>query len=59
MDKSQTKVIGVRFPIELIEWIDHYSRIAALKRQERVTRNSVIIEFIEIMKIYYSDKHES
>lgn len=53
---EESKAVSVRFPIELLKWIDQQSRITALERQERVTRSSMIIEFIEIMKIYYSDK---
>ena len=28
MDTEKTKTVSVRFPIELLDWIDSYSRIA-------------------------------
>ena len=50
MDTEKTKTVSVRFPIELLEWIDRYSRILAIDEKKRVTRNMVVISFLEQMK---------
>jgi hypothetical protein len=60
MDTDKTRTVSVRFPIELLNWIDSYSRIAAVNQETRVTRNSIIIGFLEGMKsvMEYREKHE-
>ena len=50
MDTEKTKTVSVRFPIELLDWIDSYSRILAVDQKKRVTRNMVVINFLEQMK---------
>ena len=47
---NETRVIGIRFPVDLLEWIDSYSRIQAINKNHRITRNSVVIGFLETMK---------
>jgi hypothetical protein len=51
MDTEKTKTVSVRFPIELLDWIDRYSRILAIDEKKRVTRNMVVIGFLEQMKL--------
>lgn len=46
-DETDSKVVGIRFPIELLNWIDAFSREKAFKEGKRVTRNNVVIEMIE------------
>lgn len=46
-DETDSKVVGIRFPIELLNWIDAFSREKAFKEGKRVTRNNVVIELIE------------
>ena len=60
MDTDKTKTVSVRFPIELLDWIDRYSRILAVDENKRVTRNMVVINFLETMKavIEYREQHE-
>ena len=53
VDTDKTKTVSVRFPIELLQWIDSYARIAAVNRETRITRNTVIIGFLETMKAYF------
>ncbi len=50
MDTDKTRTVSVRFPIELLEWIDSYSRIAAVNQSMRVTRNMTVIGFLETMR---------
>ena len=59
-DTDKTRTVSVRFPIELLEWIDSYSRIAAVNCESRVTRNATVIGFLETMKsvIEYREKTE-
>jgi len=49
-DTEKTKTVSVRFPVELLKWIDSYARIAAVNRESRLTRNTVIIGFLESWK---------
>ena len=60
MDTEKTKTVSVRFPIELLEWIDNYSRILAVDQKKRVTRNMTVIGFLETMKsiVEYREQHE-
>ena len=46
-DETDSKVVGIRFPIELLNWIDAFSREKAFKEGKRITRNNVVIELIE------------
>ena len=61
MDTEKTRTVSVRFPIELLEWIDSYSRILAIDEKKRVTRNMVVISFLEQMKalteLQFNGKH--
>lgn len=61
MDTEKTKTVSVRFPIELLDWIDRYSRILAIDEKKRVTRNMVVIGFLEQMKaiteLQFDGKH--
>ena len=50
IEDEDTRVVGVRFPISLLKWMDSYSRIAAVNSESRITRNSTIIGFLETMK---------
>ena len=50
VDTDKTKTVSVRFPIELLQWIDSYSRIAAVNTETRITRNTTVIGFLETMK---------
>ena len=52
--------ITVRIPNDLLKWIDRYTRIQALDREIRVTRNAVINGFLEQMKeiIELQEKHQ-
>ena len=58
--ENETRVVGIRFPVELLEWIDRYSRILAVDENKRVTRNQVVIGFLESMKsiVEYREQHE-
>ena len=57
VDTDKTKTVSVRFPIELLQWIDSYARISAVNKETRITRNTVIINFLENMKAIY--EHQS
>ena len=50
VDTDKTKTVSVRFPVELLKWIDSYSRIAAVNTETRITRNTTVIGFLETMK---------
>lgn len=61
VDKDkETRVVGIRFPVELLSWIDRYSRIEAVTGDKRVTRNATVIGFLEMAKgiIEYREQHE-
>ncbi len=57
VDTDKTKTVSVRFPIELLKWIDSYARIVAVNKETRITRNTVIINFLENMRAIY--EHQS
>ena len=59
VDTDKTKTVSVRFPIELLKWIDGYSRVVAINEDTRITRNATIIGFLETMKgvIEYQEKN--
>ena len=44
---SEAKTVGIRFPTELLDWIDAYSREKAFREGKRVTRNNVVIDMLE------------
>lgn len=50
VDTDKTKTVSVRFPIELLKWIDLYVRALSYNSDERFTRNQVIISFLETMQ---------
>ena len=50
VEGEETRVVGVRFPVSLLKWLDSYSRIAAVNSESRITRNSVIVGFLETQK---------
>lgn len=50
VDTDKTKTVSVRFPVELLKWIDSYSRIAAVNTETRITRNTTVVGFLETMK---------
>ncbi len=58
--ENETRVVGIRFPVELLNWIDRYSRITAVAGDKRITRNMVVIGFLEQMKevIEYRERNE-
>ena len=58
--KDDTVMVSVRLPKELLDWIDSYSRIAAVNQESRVTRTMVVVNFLEMAKaaIEYREKHE-
>lgn len=60
VDTVKTKTVSIRFPKELLEWIDRYSRIKSLNDDTRITRNNIVINFLETMKaiIEYREKTE-
>lgn len=51
--------VSVRFPNELLKWIDSYSRIVAVNREIRTTRNSTIINFLELMKGIFEERSKT
>mgnify|MGYP003373911622 CR=1 FL=1 len=55
-DETDSKVVGIRFPMELLNWIDAYSREKAFKEGKRVTRNNVVIEMIEAARAVETTK---
>ena len=60
VDTDKTRTVSIRFPLELLKWIDSYSRLEAVKNETRITRNSIIVNFLETMKavIEYREKTE-
>lgn len=55
-DETDSKVVGIRFPMELLNWIDAFSREKAFKEGKRVTRNNVVIELIEAARAVEATK---
>ena len=49
-EDEETRVVGVRFPVSLLKWLDSYSRVVALNQETRITRNATIIGFLETMR---------
>lgn len=52
----EKKTISIRLPVELLHWIDFYARIASINQQKSITRNHVIVEFLEAMKEFQSSQ---
>ncbi len=50
MKSDGTVLLSVRIPKELMDWIDSYSRIAAVNSESRITRTDTVIGFLETMK---------
>lgn len=50
----------IRVPTNLMKWLDRYTRIQALDREIRVTRNEVINNFLEQMReiVEFQEKHQ-
>ena len=46
IEDEDTRVVGVRFPISLLKWLDSFSRIAAANSESRISRKSTIIGFL-------------
>lgn len=42
--------VSVRFPSNLLVWLDQYARRIAFERNVRMTRNSAIVSFLEFGK---------
>ena len=60
MKSDGSILLSVRIPKDLMNWIDSYSRIAAVNQESRVTRTMVVVNFLEMAKaaIEYREKHE-
>ena len=58
--KDDTVLLSVRVPKELFDWIDSYSRIAAVNQQSRITRTMTVVNFLEMAKatIEHREKNE-
>jgi len=54
----ESKVVGIRFPVELLNWIDAYSRERAFKEGKRVTRNNVVISILEAQRAIELSKEQ-
>ena len=50
MKSDGNTLLSVRVPKELMNWIDSYSRIAAVNSESRITRTDTVIYFLETMK---------
>lgn len=50
MRSDGNALLSVRVPKELMEWIDSYSRIAAVNSESRITRTDTVVGFLETMK---------
>ena len=50
MKSDGNVLLSVRIPKELMDWIDSYSRIAAVNSESRITRTDTVIGFLETMK---------
>ena len=56
---SEAKTVGIRFPVELLDWIDAHSREKAFKEGKRVTRNNVVIDMLESQRAIEVAKSDS
>ena len=50
MKSDGNVLLSVRVPKELMEWIDSYSRIAAVNSESRITRTDTVVGFLETMR---------
>lgn len=50
MKSDGNVLLSVRIPKELMDWIDSYSRIAAVNQETRITRTDTVVGFLETMK---------
>ena len=50
MKSDGNTLLSVRVPKELMNWIDSYSRIAAVNSESRITRTDTVVGFLETMK---------
>lgn len=50
MKSDGNALLSVRVPKELMDWIDSYSRIAAVNSESRITRTDTVVGFLETMK---------
>ena len=49
-EDTESKVVGIRFPVELLNWIDAFSREKAFREGRRVSRNNVVIDALEAQR---------
>lgn len=58
MKSDGNTLLSVRVPKELMNWIDSYSRIAAVNSESRITRTDTVVGFLETMRaiIQYQEK---
>ena len=50
MKSDGNTLLSVRVPKELMNWIDSYSRIAAVNSESRITRTDTVVGFLETMR---------
>ncbi len=51
MQHEEEKImITARLPKSLVDWIDSYSRIAAVNSESRITRTDTVVGFLETMR---------
>lgn len=48
---SESRNMSVRLPNDLIDWLEGYASIQAVLTKKRVTRNGVIVNFLEMMRM--------
>ena len=58
-EDKESKVVGIRFPMELLNWIDSYSRIEAVNKNARITRNATVIGFLETMRAVIKERERT
>ena len=51
MKSDGNALLSVRIPKELMDWIDSYSRIAAVNQEIRITRTETVVGFLETMRV--------
>ena len=50
MKSDGNALLSVRVPKELMDWIDSYSRIAAVNSESRITRTDTVVGFLSMMR---------
>ena len=51
MQHEEEKImITARLPKSLVDWIDSYSRIAAVNSESRITRTDTVVGFLSMMR---------